>query len=301
MTNPPKRWLAAAFGLIAPGAGHAYAGAPLRGLAFLIAAAAIYSTSWGAVLLVPSALTLPVVVTALVGLPIGAAADAWRSAGRWPTEATRPLWSRGWTVLPAALAAGYGLNSLNDWAKQPIVAFRPPSTSMEPALLVGDYVFVDRRPPARQPSRGAIVVYLSVEEPGLKVGKRVVGLAGDTLAMEERQLIVNGVALAEPYISADPDPRAPDSSQLAQMRRWQLQHLLAPDDSAYNPDLDTWGPLVVPQDSFFALGDTRNASYDSRHYGFVPYSHIVGRPRYVYFSRDQGGAIRWARLGTRIQ
>jgi signal peptidase I len=72
------------------------------------------------------------------------------------------------------------------------------------------------------------------------------------------------------------------------------------------PDLNDWGPLVVPADSFMALGDNRDASYDSRYRGFAPLTSIIGTPRVIYFSRNvfeepnggaAPGAVRWTRIG----
>ena len=75
---------------------------------------------------------------------------------------------------------------------------------------------------------------------------------------------------------------------------------------AYAPDLQDWGPLVVPPDSFFALGDNRDASYDSRYYGFIPMSRVLGKPRVIYLSleKDTSGSVtglRWARIGARVR
>ena len=85
------------------------------------------------------------------------------------------------------------------------------------------------------------------------------------------------------------------------MRGWQTRRLIDRDTTHYAPDYRNWGPFVVPQDSFFVLGDNRPLSYDSRHYGFVPIATIRGWPRFVYFSRDSVTGIRWNRIGQRIQ
>jgi signal peptidase I len=74
----------------------------------------------------------------------------------------------------------------------------------------------------------------------------------------------------------------------------------------YAPDLQSWGPLVVPPDSFFGMGDNRDASYDCRYYGFIPFTHVIGRPSVVYLSLDTRAPgsllsrIRWQRIGHRL-
>jgi signal peptidase I len=189
-----------------------------------------------------------------------------------------------------------------------------PSGSMERTLLIGDFLFVNkalygseipvihtRVPGFRDPERQDVVVFESVEDVGLTVVKRIVGVAGDTLAMRDNVLFRNGVRLQEPYVqhralaAAHADPR---------MRAWQLQHYVGTDADAYRPTSWNWGPIVVPADSVFVLGDNRDESYDSRYWGFLGCDRIRGAPMIVYFSYDRNGslplpfltAIRWGRI-----
>lgn len=229
------------------------------------------------------------------------------------------------------------LRWLWDWTKSIVVAlvvwfflrtflveaFRIPSGSMENTLLVGDFLFVNkllygaevplihtRLPAIREPRRGDILVFDSVEEEGLKVVKRLVGVPGDTLAMKQGALFRNGQAVNEPWvIRTDPSANA-DPLQREQMRRWQLPHLVASADrEAYHPDLNNWGPIVVPADSFFMMGDNRDGSYDGRYWGFLPRLNVRGRPLMVYYSFDGSTYkpmpyftnIRWRRIFTMPQ
>jgi signal peptidase I len=192
-----------------------------------------------------------------------------------------------------------------------------PSGSMERTLLIGDFLFVNkalygaevpvvhrRLPGFREPGRLDLVIFQSVEDPGLTVVKRIVGVAGDTLAMRDNVLFRNGLAAGEPYI----DRRLPDASDPSdpRMRGWQLRHYRGDRPEAYQPTLKNWGPLVVPPDSFFVMGDNRDESYDSRYWGFLGRDRIRGAPMLVYFSYDRNGglplpiltAIRWDRLLT---
>ncbi len=197
-----------------------------------------------------------------------------------------------------------------------VEAFRIPSGSMEQTLLIGDFLFVNkalygaevplikkRLPAFRDPEWGEIVVFDSVEE-DIKVVKRLIGMPGDTLAMEGGQLIRNGVRVPEPYtIHADPMPSA-DPIQRQRMRQWQLRYLGDQDPDTYYPDLQDWGPIVVPTDSFFMMGDSRDNSHDSRMWGFLPRTNVRGTPMVVYFSYDQESwrplpfltEVRWGRL-----
>lgn len=152
-------------------------------------------------------------------------------------------------VLPVFVAAAFGLDAWNELRKAHLVeAFRVPSASMEPTVLVGDYIIVDRRRAARAPERGAVLVHESVEEPGLKVLKRAVALSGDTIEMRQGRFRLNGRPVDEPYLAPAGETNFADPAQRQEMRAWQLPHLLGGSDSLYLPDVNDWGPLVVPGD-----------------------------------------------------
>ena len=198
-----------------------------------------------------------------------------------------------------------------------IEAFRIPSGSMENTLLIGDWLFVNKAvygaevpftgvhlPAFRQPKRDDLVIFKSVEEP-ITVVKRLVGMPGDTLAMEDNQLFVDGRAAVEPFVIRT-DPLA--AHEDPKMREGQGRYLTRDRDPAtHRPTLKNWGPIVVPPDSFFVMGDNRDNSYDSRYWGFLGRDRIRGRPMIVYFSYDPDGplplpfitAIRWHRLFAR--
>ena len=201
-----------------------------------------------------------------------------------------------------------------------VEAFRIPSGSMENTLLVGDFLFVNkavfgpevpllhlRLPAFREPVRGDILVFDSVEQEGLKVVKRLIGVAGDTLSMEHGELYRNGKSVEEPWVvHADPN-KSEDPVYRSKMRQWQSRHLVGRDPATYEPDLQDWGPIVVPPDSFFMMGDNRDNSYDGRYWGFLPRVNVRGRPLIVYFSYEADSwrplpfftAIRWSRIFTR--
>ena len=198
-----------------------------------------------------------------------------------------------------------------------VEAFRIPSGSMENTLLIGDFLFVNkalygaevpligaRLPAVREPHRNDILVFDSVEDKGLKVVKRLIGMPGDTLSMENGELFRNGERINEPYAVRSDPTRSEDPIQRAKMREWQLPHLVNRDEGSYQPDLQEWGPIVVPPDSFFMMGDNRDSSYDGRYWGFLPRTNVRGRPLVVYFSYDPSSwralpfvtAVRWGRL-----
>ncbi len=195
-----------------------------------------------------------------------------------------------------------------------VEAFRIPSGSMENTLLIGDFLFVNkalygaelpivhRRLPAfREPERFDIVIFDSPEEPGVNVVKRVVGMPGDTLSMVGNVLYINGEQVDEPHAVTSAGLYDPEDPR---MRSWQLRYLVQRNSATYRPTLKNWGPIVVPPDSFFVMGDNRDNSYDSRYWGFLGRDRVAGRPLFIYYSFDKGGlaplpfltSIRWDRI-----
>jgi signal peptidase I len=199
-----------------------------------------------------------------------------------------------------------------------VEAFRIPSPSMENTLLVGDFLFVDKTgyggefqvpltgirfgklPGYAEPQRNGLVVFRSVEDstPNLDVVKRLIGVPGDTLQMVNDTLIRNGRRLDEPYaLHLAGMANLPNDPILAAMRARQLPHYVGAEPTAYHPTPYNWGPLVVPPDSFWVMGDNRDDSWDSRYWGFLPRSHLEGRPLIIYMSvATNPFRIRWNRL-----
>jgi signal peptidase I len=152
-----------------------------------------------------------------------------------------------------------------------------------------------------------VLVFDSVEEEGLKVVKRLIGMPGDTLEMQAGKLYRNGKPVDEPYVRHDIPTKSESPEYRLKMRAWQVKHLIKHDPSTYNPDLQDWGPIVVPPDSFFMMGDNRDLSYDGRYWGFLPRQNVRGTPLVIYYSYDPSSwkvfpaltAIRWDRLLSR--
>lgn len=185
-----------------------------------------------------------------------------------------------------------------------------PTGSMTPTIQVGDVVLVEQGafgfdvpgigefPGYRTIEWGDVVVLSPPHSPELNYVKRVVGLPGDRLQMRDGVLYRNGTGLDEPYAHHTDEP----DGRLRGME-WQRDHLAAGVLSeAYHPTRDNWGPLVLPDSSYFVLGDNRDGSDDSRFWGFAHRSDITGYPLAVLLGirPDTSGThwvrrIRWAR------
>ena len=164
-----------------------------------------------------------------------------------------------------------------------------------------------RLPRLRQPRHGDVIVFQWPEDPTKDFVKRLVGAPGDTLEMRDGVLVRNGQRVTEGYV----EHTDPDMDPAPEDFRWQRDYLLrtASGLAAYHPSRNNWGPIVVPKDEYFVLGDNRDNSLDSRYWEFVPDSLIRGRPMFVYYSYDPDSLdrmswltrIRWTRIGERVR
>lgn len=197
--------------------------------------------------------------------------------------------------LAIALVVWFGLRSLV------FATFHIDSGSMEKTLLVGDVLVINRTlygaevplvhtklPAVRLPARGEVVVFESVETPGLDVIKRVIGAPGDTLGMQAGRLYRNGAAVDEPYVQLGAAEPPVYAEVQAKMIAWQSPHLVGGPRAGYAPTHWNWGPLVVPPGHLFMMGDNRDLSWDSRYWGFLPVNRVKGRAELVYYSYDEG-------------
>jgi signal peptidase I len=207
-------------------------------------------------------------------------------------------------------------------------AYRIPSPSMQPEMMVGDWLFVNNLvfgpnipftditlPGYAEPVRRDIVVFKSPyqadeaqigNDPQPTLVKRMWGTGGDTLHMRDGVIHVNGVAY----------PQRPDESvtKLAPddanpLFDWQHKYEIRGSRFGEPPPVpthDNWGPLVVPPGYLFMLGDNRYESKDSRYWGIVPRGNVRGRPIFVYYSYNANDSdralpfitdIRWSRIG----
>lgn len=223
-------------------------------------------------------------------------------------------------------------NALLEWIKSGVVAlllfviirsflfntFVIISGSMEETLLVGDLLLVNRAavgspvpgtslriPGYSEPRRGDILVFDPPHEENMKLVKRLIGLPGDTLEMRDKVLYLNGRPMEEDYVQHTPD-QADDTHP---WMVWQERYLLnGADNGRYRPTRDNWGPLVIPPDRYFMLGDNRDTSLDSRYWGLLERWRLEGRAVLVYFSYDKDSnrpfpwlrEIRWSRIGDLV-
>jgi signal peptidase I len=252
-----RRILVAGLSAVFPGAGQLTLGQRRKGIWLLLGFAALVACVWplraprfvGSVLLVFAWLGLALYASgSAVLMPVGQAAPR---PSKWWLLAIAPLVYVGINLVftPLFLVAGFR-------------ALRFDSTSMRPTLLVGDCFVIDKEYYRfHAPAINDLVV---VPAKRYQTVKRVIAVAGDTIQGRERQIVVNGKILDEPFI----------------------EHSEAP---GTNPEMDTFGPITVAAGKLFLMGDNRDVSLDSRlpEFGLIDVKAVLGKPLYIYRSRDK--------------
>jgi len=179
-----------------------------------------------------------------------------------------------------------------------VQTFVIPSSSMEHTLEIGDHVLVNRVQfapktswlgpllPYRDVRRGDIVVFLhpDPQQAGIYVVKRIIGIPGDHIHLRDGVVYRNGEALNEPYILHDRD----NLNDIYRMNFPSIPPMegegLSVDWLVDLPSNIKNGELIVPPGKYFAMGDHRGVSLDSRYWGFIPKQNIIGRPLFIYWS-----------------
>lgn len=193
--------------------------------------------------------------------------------------------------------------------------FRIPSGSLEPTLLVGDFILVNKynygvRLPVihtkimdnSAPSRGDIIVFRWPPNPSVDFIKRVIGIPGDRISYINKELTVNGQKVPQEFLQMTPAQGENGSEWQAQEKQEDLlgiKHKIFIDPAKSSRDFKD---IVVPEGMYFVMGDNRDDSADSRYWGFVPDENIVGKAVVVWMSWDgMKNRIRTSRLGTVVR
>jgi signal peptidase I len=162
-----------------------------------------------------------------------------------------------------------------------VQAFKIPTGSMEENLLIGDHLLVNKFVfgpseigaertllPVGTIKRRDIIVFKYPEDPERDFIKRVIGLPGETIEVREKKVYINGTALDEPYVHFLAPPTAP--SELHEVTSFDVR--------------ERFGPVTVPADQYFMMGDNRDNSADSRYWGFLRRDYIKGKALVIYWS-----------------
>jgi signal peptidase I len=300
MDNAPaksrKPWISVLLSLTSPGLGHIDNGNLKQG--FIIYATVMVSaitayTLWAYV--IPNLFVFLLLVIAGVIAQIKIALHAAQQSRHLTSDIWRPWQSRPMGLIVLFLISTFILEPVVSATGKSIAkSYKIPGDAMNPTLLIGDHIPVKQAyyginlPFANHllvefssPQRGDVIVFKYPEDESKDFIKRVIGLPGDRVEIRHQQAYINDQPLTEPY----------------------AVHLKGvPADMALRPR-DEFGPVIVPADSYFVLGDNRDYSLDSRYWGFVKVEEIMGQAYSIYWSwnsddsNSDDSRVRWERIG----
>jgi signal peptidase I len=274
--------LATLLSIVSPGLGQMYNGQLVKGIIFSLI---------GYLLLLLVSLTrlqfnfygLIFILGLLVCILLFIVGDALIVAMKKKEIVLKPSNRWYFYVLFAVLA--FGISEISDiFVKvEPfggIKSYKFPSGSMMPTLLIGDHIIVNQDPyDMGRIKRGDIIVFKYPEDPRKDFLKRVIATEGDVIEGKNKKIFVNGKEITELYIQ--------HSDNIIRTSR--------------NDPRDNFGPLTLPKDKLFMMGDNRDQSYDSRYWGFIDMRDIKGKALYIYWSWDPvSESVRWNRIGKNI-
>ena len=296
--HPRNRWIAALLSLALPGLGQFYNG-DLNKAFWLFLGYVLIGCFPGvtiAALYVPAVLMLPLLAIS-VALTFGiwglAILDAWRVAARRQVYTRREWQVSGFYVLLLLAGSAFILMLVGDVRQHMVQTFNIPTAAMQPGILRGDWLFADKRyncPGCKTAvAIGDIGIFVFPNDRTQYYIKRVIGLPGDHVSIASHNVIVNNRSLSRSE-AVEGDYLV--VTEQAGQHSWRVQWK----KNGASRDFD----VTVPPGQIFLLGDNRDLSTDSRQFGTVPLSDLVGNARQIWFSAGDGG-VRWDRLGKVLE
>lgn len=287
--KPRRAWLAALLSLLGGPLGQVYSGSFRRSIVLWFVGGLLFP------MLVFSSISLPVgqlgcglLVLCAIAFPSYLAVDAFLLA-RQDRDVPLKGYQRWWIYILLFLAFGAANNLVAQGIRSFIAeAFEVPGRAMSPTIQHGDRIIVDKLwSNSSRLRRNDVVVFRSNGPDSPLYVMRVVGLPGDEIELRNERLIVNGVEVND-------------------------QHGVFNGPLPTHIDIANHGPITIPNETFFVLGDNRRLSNDSRLLGPIPFSAFYGTACFIYWSRDYTfpdpndvsyaipGAVRWDRIGRRL-
>lgn len=268
-----KAWLAVFLSYIFPGIGQFYNKQLLKGISFVICAIFLYIVH----IIFYSSFFL------LLPLYFFAIKDAFDSAEKINGSDQKFIKQGDKLVrIFVALVLLIEFIPFRDITKAHFIqAYKFPSGSMMPSLLIGDHILADKTTRAKNSvKKGDIIVFKYPEDSNRDFIKRVVGIGGETIESKDKKIYINGKLIEEPYV----------------------QHT---NNSIFPKEVgprDNFGPFAIPENSLFVMGDNRDGSHDSRFWKYVPKDYIIGKAFKIYWSWDsENSKVRWDRIGMKIR
>jgi signal peptidase I len=281
--KPRKPWLAALLSVLVTGLGHIYSGKVRKGLFLYLFQAIVLIVILSIVVFYTNIYSFIFAFVTGIAFVVYCAADAFKTAGFGKDSYTLKKYNRWYVYVLCYILANIILQPVVTHLvkENTIKAYKIPSGAMLPTIFIGDHILVNRFIyKSHSPKVGDIIVFEYPKDPKIDYIKRIVATGGDKLAILNKNLIVNGIEQNEIH----------------------TKHV---DSRILNKETsprDNFGPITVPNNSVFVMGDNRDNSYDSRFWGFVRLDQIKGKAMSIYWSWDkEEKKIRWGRIGERIK
>ena len=302
-TKKPGRGIATVLGVLGPmGTGHLYLGQTRRALSWLLVPSAGVILFASMIGLLGGTVGYGVLFAALVVLGIGAWVGSLIDLHRLPAASLRPV--PVWQIIAFFVGGMFFTSAVRSYIRTSVLeAFKISSSSMQPALLAGDHLFVDKSLNTRSPKRGTIIVFKSPEHPDQSFVMRAIAIGGDRLEVKQGHPWLNGWEIPHCLVGTKKLPTG-DGTASGPAEVW-LETL---DGTSYLTLLAdgpivaaSEGPYAVKPGEAFVLGDDRNRSFDSRRWfagagSALPSANIVGRALFRWMS-DNDGAMDFSRYG----
>ena len=283
MGKPRNSWVAGVLTFMFPGLGHVYCGEWRKGIK-------VYPSYWVIVLCgigflvwtpIPRVNVLMFVLI-WCAINVYVIKDAVATARRANTRFELRRFNRWYVYVVIMVVVGLGHGLVNQYVINPYLfrSYKIPVGSMSPTLVEGDHVVTDTLTyRVKGPGRGDIVIFKYPEDETKQFVKRIIGMPGETIQIKDKMVYINEKPFDDEEYTRRLDPGIIEGSKLPR---------------------DNFGPTVVPNQSYFVLGDNRDQSLDSRFFGSVEREKITGRVKVIYFSIPKSWPverIRWKRIG----
>jgi signal peptidase I len=291
INKPRKPWISGIFTVFSFGLGHIYTGEAKRGIILFFIGQVLSVISYPLVLLPVIPINLVAVIFIIFAFYVYCVVDAVRLSRKSKFSYNLKKYNKWYVYLLFGLITTFVIQPINGFVikKNIVQAYKIPSRAMEPTLLAGDHIFVNKLTYNKaQPTHGDIIVFKFPIDPKKDFIKRIVGVAGDEVEIRNKEVFVNN-------IKAD--------SRFAQFTDSFIVPKCPPGHREDAPcRKDNFGPIKVPKNQLFLMGDNRDQSFDSRFWGFVDLEVVSGKAYWIYWSWDKDKSIiRWDRIGKKIE
>ena len=297
-------WLAVLLSWIMAGLGHIYCGRFVKGLIFTFLVCIFIPVFFGALSVGPSSVRVIVIILSfLISIVIWLAAiiDSWHTAKHTSASYTLKDYNRWYVyVLLVLMGTGGSTQIAYNIRTSLLEAFRVPTASNYPTIVPNDRLLANKLAyKNRDPKRGDLIVFLNPENRRQNYIKRVVAIAGETVENKDGQFYINDEQLQQQKLAQS----APDNIRIEvsgeplegdvfEETNGNAQYKIFLAGPPHNQASTDFAKITVPEYHCFVLGDNRNLSYDSRHFGPVPLATVIGKADYLYCP-----AKDWSRFG----